>query len=330
MGALDPAEHLRRGDLLLLCDALNEMPFRDGRDYRDRIGAWRQFVKDWPGNRLVFTCRSRDYSEPLGLPQVEIERLDDPRIEDFLGRYLASAQAQETWARLRGSPLLDLARNPYYLTMLAWLVAQGGTWPASRAGLFQGFTDLLLEREQSRNHPDWPGKQPLLTALSVLAETMQAQGEGTRLPRGEVLGRIPAQADCGSIAVRNRVGRARGTLRSWPGRSQATCIMVREVGACQTVKTHRTASADQPRGRHLRSGSREHRPRSCCSPVFCRDPAVRPACPLRLHSLRAVACAGLPTGGFGNTIERYSSPRGPSARLTILDGQSPRHLRART
>jgi hypothetical protein len=195
MGALDPAEHLRRGDLLLLCGALNEMPFRDGRDYRDRVGAWRQFVKDWPGNRLVFTCRSRDYSEPLGLPQVEIERLDDPRIEDFLGRHLAPAQAQKTWTRLKGSPLLDLARNPYYLTMLAWLVAQGGTWPASRAGLFRGFTDTLLEREQTRGHPDWPGKQPLLTALSLLAETMQAQGEGTRLLRGEVLQRIPAQVD---------------------------------------------------------------------------------------------------------------------------------------
>ncbi len=160
LGALDLAAHLRRGDLLLLCDALNEMPFRDSRDYRDRVGAWRQFVKDWPGNRLVFTCRSRDYSEPLGLPQVEIERLDDPRIEDFLTRYLAPAQAQESWARLRGSPLLDLVRNPYYLTMLAYLVARGGAWPASRSGLFQGFTDTLLKREETRGHSDWPGKQP--------------------------------------------------------------------------------------------------------------------------------------------------------------------------
>jgi hypothetical protein len=195
LGALDLSAYLRRGGLLLLCDALNEMPFRDSRDYRDRVGAWRRFVQDWPGNRLVFTCRSRDYSEPLGLPQVEIERLDDPRIEDFLNRYLAPVRAQETWARLKDAPLLDLVRNPYYLTMLAWLVAQGGAWPASRSGLFRGFTGTLLEREQTRHHPDWPGKQPLLTALSALAETMQAQGEGTRLPRGEVLQRIPAQVD---------------------------------------------------------------------------------------------------------------------------------------
>ncbi|MDS4042284.1 MAG: NACHT domain-containing protein, partial [Candidatus Competibacter sp.] len=78
------AERLRQGKLLLLCDALNEMPAHDARDYRERVGAWGRFVGEWPGNRMMFTCRSRDYSEPLGLPQVEIERLDDGRVQDFL------------------------------------------------------------------------------------------------------------------------------------------------------------------------------------------------------------------------------------------------------
>ncbi len=191
------SERLRRGDLLLLCDALNEMPFADGRDYRARVGAWRRFVGDWPGNQVLFTCRSRDYGEPLGLHQVEIERLDDGRVREFLEKYLAPEPdlAAEAWARLADSPLLELVRNPYYLSILAYLVAGGGAWPTSRAALLAGFVDLSLARERTRDHPDWPGKEPLRMALSGLAESIQALGEGTRLPRRELLARIPERVE---------------------------------------------------------------------------------------------------------------------------------------
>jgi hypothetical protein len=128
VGTADLAGRLRSGGLLLLCDALNEMPFRDARDYRERAGAWRRFVQEtveWPGNRVVVTCRSLDYS-PLGLPQVEIERLDDARVQRFLGAYLSEERATATWERLEGSPLLDLSRNPWYLSILVRQVGEGG------------------------------------------------------------------------------------------------------------------------------------------------------------------------------------------------------------
>ena len=194
-GGADLAERLRRGELLLLVDALNEMPFRDGRDYRERVGAWNRFVSDWPGNKVLFTCRSRNYSEPLGLHQVRIERLDDGRVRAFLEKYLAQDLARESWARLDGSPLLELVRNPYYLSMLAYILAKGEAWPAGRAGMLDDFVRLLLTREQVRNHPDWLGVDPLRGALSALAEGIQPLGEGTRLPRREVLGRVPAQVE---------------------------------------------------------------------------------------------------------------------------------------
>ncbi len=193
VGAPDLAERLRQGQLLLLCDALNEMPAHDARDYRERVGAWRRFVGEWPGNRMIFTCRSRDYSEPLGLPQVEIERLDDGRVQDFLNRYLPPEQAAQTWCKLGGAPLLDLARNPYYLNMLAFLVGQGGGWPGSRAALFDSFVNTLLKRERQRGHPGWLDERALRGALAALAETMQPLGEGTRLPRAEAIERLPAQ-----------------------------------------------------------------------------------------------------------------------------------------
>ncbi len=197
LGEGDPTDRLRRGELLLLCDALNEMPFRDERDYRARVAAWRSFAGDWPGNRLVFTCRSLDYSDPLGLPQVEIQRLDDGRVQDFLGKYLAAHEglANEAWDRLVATPLLELVRNPYYLSMLAYIIASGGAWPASRARLFESFVKLLLRREETRQHADWPGAAGLQAALATLAERIQPLGEGTRLPRDEMLKRIPSQVD---------------------------------------------------------------------------------------------------------------------------------------
>jgi formylglycine-generating enzyme required for sulfatase activity len=195
LGKQDLTDRLREGGLLLLVDALNEMPFRDDRDYRERVGAWRRFVSEWPGNQVLFTCRSRDYGEPLGLHQVEIERLDDGRVREFLERYLAEDLAREAWERLRGDPLLDLVRNPYYLSMLAYILAGGGAWPANRAALFREFVGFLLTREQSRGHLDWPGKEVLEQALSGLAESIQPMGQGTRLARREMLARIPAQVE---------------------------------------------------------------------------------------------------------------------------------------
>jgi formylglycine-generating enzyme required for sulfatase activity len=200
VGSDDLAERLHNGQLLMLCDALNEMPFRDQRDYRARVGAWRQFVGDLPdGNCVVFTCRSLDYSVPLGLPQVEIARLDDPRVADFLHRYLEPidpALAAGAWRRLEGSELLDLVRNPWYLRMLAWLLAEGEGWPERRAGLFSRFVSALLIREEHRNHADWPGEEALEKALAALAEGMQPLGEGTRVPRSEALKQLPETIEC--------------------------------------------------------------------------------------------------------------------------------------
>jgi formylglycine-generating enzyme required for sulfatase activity len=184
VGKLDLSERLRAGQVLLLFDALNEMPFADLRQYRRKLNDLYKFVaEDWPGNQAVFTCRSRDYAELLGLPQVEIERLSDERVGLFLQKRLPAGLAAHAWERLRGSPLLELVRNPYYLNMLARQIVEGGAWPQGRASLFRGFVGTLLKREKLRNHPGWVGEAALERALVRLAAYMQPQGTGTRLPR---------------------------------------------------------------------------------------------------------------------------------------------------
>jgi formylglycine-generating enzyme required for sulfatase activity len=208
---------LRQGRMLLLLDALNEMPHRDSREYRERIDLWKHFLletlRDCPGNRVVFSCRSLDYSAPLSspdlrVPQVQIEPMDDARIQQFLAAYLP-AQADAIWRELDGSPQLDLFRTPYFLKLLLDQVAARQAIPKGRAGLFTGFVRQTLRREiergnrlfepdtllterdlerlttnQWRDEHDLPEIGDLLPRISQLAFQMQAnriQTEGAQV-----------------------------------------------------------------------------------------------------------------------------------------------------
>jgi NACHT domain/TIR domain/Effector-associated domain 8 len=86
---------LRNERVLLLLDALNEMPHRNAADFRERVEQWRCFLRDDfpPGNQAVFSCRSLDYSETLSVKddldvrQVRVQPLTPEQIEEFLHLY---------------------------------------------------------------------------------------------------------------------------------------------------------------------------------------------------------------------------------------------------
>jgi formylglycine-generating enzyme required for sulfatase activity len=145
---------LRTGRLVLLLDAVNEMPHAGDADYRDRIALWRNFLADLahrgPGTRAVFSCRSLDYSAPLSAPElpvphVRIEQLADEQVAEFLALH-SPEQGPSLWRQLRGTPQLDLFRSPFYLKLLL-AQADGGAPPAGHAALFTGFLRQALARE---------------------------------------------------------------------------------------------------------------------------------------------------------------------------------------
>jgi formylglycine-generating enzyme required for sulfatase activity len=196
----DLGEALRGGRVFLLLDALNEMP-RAG--YPERTAAWRAFAREWEGVRMAFTCRTLDY-DPLGLQQVEIRRLDDARVRDFLGKYVPD-HAAALWDELARHPhgLLDLARNPFLLAVIAWtyaLAPEEGL-PPNRGQLLAGLVERLLKRESLRAHADWIPADAQERALSALAWTLQREGEGTSLPTGEALHVLPNQVRAGGREV---------------------------------------------------------------------------------------------------------------------------------
>jgi hypothetical protein len=70
---------LRRGRLVLLLDGLNEMPHRNGAEYRELVAQWSGFLgrltRERPGNRVLFSCRSLDYSAPLSTTDLPVPLL---------------------------------------------------------------------------------------------------------------------------------------------------------------------------------------------------------------------------------------------------------------
>lgn len=144
-------EVLRRGQVLLVLDGLNEMPQKD---YVQRVDAWRAFARDWPEVQIVFSCRSHDYIS-LDIQRIEINRLDDEQIQQLIRNYV-SVQADSLWNELskkHGGTLIELARNPFMLVILAWLHATGdAALTPVRGELIYQLVRSLLARESLRGH----------------------------------------------------------------------------------------------------------------------------------------------------------------------------------
>ncbi|MBW1687856.1 MAG: protein kinase, partial [Deltaproteobacteria bacterium] len=154
-------EVLQEGRMLFLLDALNEMPTASAADLRNAVLSWKTFlerlVTDHPGNRVVFSCRTLDYSAPLStstlrVPQVVIEPFTDEQVEQFLLNQ-SSAKGEAIWSELRGTPQLQLMRSPYFLSLLVEQVEATGNMAKGRAGLFTGFVRQSLRREIERDNP---------------------------------------------------------------------------------------------------------------------------------------------------------------------------------
>jgi len=147
---------LQQRRVTLLLDALNEMPQTGPESLRN----WKTFLAElsqrYPGNRVLFSCRSLDYSATLSskdlpVPQVRIEALSDAQIQQFLELYCPDHYTA-LWDNLAGSPQLDVLRSPYFLKLLVAQTTHGEI-PEGHAALFGGFARQALQREIEADHP---------------------------------------------------------------------------------------------------------------------------------------------------------------------------------
>jgi formylglycine-generating enzyme required for sulfatase activity/DNA-binding winged helix-turn-helix (wHTH) protein len=190
--------YLETGRLVFLFDALNEMPL--GR-YRDNCLALRQFIDRWSsaGNRFVVSCRVLDYGDELyGLQRIEIQPLSDEQIQQFIENE-CSQNPQALWRGLRGGGdnsdrLLEMARNPYMLTVMIDVFEQEGALIQNRSELMRRFVGILIGWATTKSSGPATNADVANAALSVMAFEMQRRsGFGTAAKTEDVKAVIPRE-----------------------------------------------------------------------------------------------------------------------------------------
>ncbi|MBI3909434.1 MAG: CHAT domain-containing protein, partial [Armatimonadetes bacterium] len=192
-------DYLPAGRLLLLCDGLNEMP-REG--YAARVADLRRFIDQWvkTGNRFMVTCRVLDYGAELdGLQRVEVQPFNDQQIRACIQQRLPDRWEGLWQALSRGQDaqhrLLELARNPLNLTIMAAIYRRDGQLSQNRAGLLQRFSEILLEQAKKKcPAEEWLPAGIQRAALAALAyELGERSGFGTSVETVLALGIMPEQ-----------------------------------------------------------------------------------------------------------------------------------------
>jgi class 3 adenylate cyclase len=190
------ATYLEAGKLFFLFDALNEMPIEG---FCERCAALRVFIDrgSAQGNRFLVTCRILDYGgEFSGLQRVEIQPLSDDQIRRFLQNELPT-RWQVLWDMLRSDDsrhrLLEMARNPYLLTIMIDVFEEDGELSINRADLMRRFTQIMLEWARVKCPPEqWLDAELQTEALAVMAYEMQVRsGFGTKVKTEQVKAVMP-------------------------------------------------------------------------------------------------------------------------------------------
>jgi formylglycine-generating enzyme required for sulfatase activity/class 3 adenylate cyclase len=189
--------YLEAGKLFFLFDALNEMPLEG---YRERSMALRRFIdqRSAKGNRFLVTCRILDYGEELdGLQRVEVQPLSDDQIQLFLQNELPE-KWPALWQTLTHSDdsrhrLLEMARNPYLLTLMVDVFEEDSQLSENRVALMRRFTQILMGWAKVKCPSDqWLSADVQYEALSVMAFEMQARsGFGTKVKTEHVKAIMP-------------------------------------------------------------------------------------------------------------------------------------------
>ncbi|MCF2526001.1 NACHT domain-containing protein [Yinghuangia soli] len=174
------ARRLEAGTLTVYLDGLDEV---DSADRMRAMGGIRDFATAYPECRIVVSCRSAVYDgglRPEFADEVRIGEFDDRLMRRFLEAWPGLPEGRSTveqlMAALRNAPrVMQLARNPLLLTMIAWLYSEvyvhsGKRLPHSRAEFYNEVTTELLHRWNNRhNRYVGPEKKIVLQAVALAA-----------------------------------------------------------------------------------------------------------------------------------------------------------------
>jgi predicted NACHT family NTPase len=157
--------------------------------YAEQVQALRHFIDKWSakGNHFLVTCRVLDYRKELsGLQCIEVQPLSEEKIQEFLKKELLT-NWQILWQQLvdgeAGQRLLEMAHNPYLLTMMIDIFIEDGQLGQNRVKLMDRFIQILIGWAKKKYPPnEWLEADVQREALSIMAFEMQ-----TRVDSGTVV-----------------------------------------------------------------------------------------------------------------------------------------------
>jgi|GEM_PF-3536876 len=147
-------EAMERGECIFLFDGLDEVGAEKQSAVRDRV--WR-FLAARESCPAVVTCRVMSYKHALPLPTYMVMELSPEQALEFADNWFAENASQRNNLRrsLKDKPrVMELATNPFLLTILAILVERGRDLPKRRVELYNQCTAILLELwDEARDTP---------------------------------------------------------------------------------------------------------------------------------------------------------------------------------
>lgn len=169
---------LERGSLVLLLDALDEVPSKLLPMVRESIEDW---ARHHAGSRILVTCRALTYQQPErqlsaeNFPKTTLLPFDTRRIDRFVddwhgqdsggartAKSPAIRQAGSLRRMVRKPDLRQLASNPMLLALMALVHGIHGELPDARAQLYEEAVGALLWGGERDDRSDAPGLTDLL------------------------------------------------------------------------------------------------------------------------------------------------------------------------
>ncbi|BBD63447.1 signal transduction protein (plasmid) [Nostoc sp. HK-01] len=182
------SQSLDKNKLLLLLDGFDEVSSNERQKVVDLINDFLDTHKDCP---VIITCRTAVYRGEFNdfMEQtLEVVEFNDQQIREFLVPWKpdmpASKSVEQLIQTLHDRPrIMELARNPLMLTIIAYLYADTPVvLPHSRAEFYRIATDILLEQwHKERNQFQARDKKLILQHLALFfQDNANQQGQDRR------------------------------------------------------------------------------------------------------------------------------------------------------
>jgi predicted NACHT family NTPase len=151
---------LEKGELLILLDALDEVPKANVDNVVEKI---QNFVDKNYKNRFILSCRTAFRKNFRRFTDIEIMEFDDQQIQSFIEHWFSSEldrqneTAKNCWELLQKEEYKstkELAHTPLLLTFLCWVYDENQSFPTNRSRLYQDALRILLERWSAEKRLD--------------------------------------------------------------------------------------------------------------------------------------------------------------------------------